>query len=299
FGDDAVFIEKFIASPRHVEVQILADGVGNITHLFERECSIQRRHQKLVEEAPAAWMDEELRQKMCNAALNVARAAKYTGAGTVEFLVDERRNFYFLEMNARIQVEHPVTEMITGVDIVEQQLRVADGQSLSYRQDDVQIRGHAVELRVCAEDPANQFLPDAGRLELFRPPQGPNIRVDSGVREGDDVPVFYDPMLAKLIVWGRNRTEALQTMVQAIDDFAVSGVKTTLDFGRLVMTHPHFVCANFDTGFVAKHFRPEMLKRPPTEAEALAAAVAAVEFLPRNPQPLPHRPPSLWRVRRG
>jgi acetyl-CoA carboxylase biotin carboxylase subunit len=299
FGDDAVFVEKFVPNPRHVEIQILADTFGNVTHLFERECSIQRRHQKLVEEAPAAWMDDELRRKMGAAAINVARAARYTGAGTVEFLVDEHRNFYFLEMNARIQVEHPVTEMITGVDIVEEQLRVADGQSLSFRQDDLAIRGHAVELRVCAEDPANGFLPDVGVLELFRPPRGPGIRVDSGVREGDEVPIYYDPMLAKLIVWGENRTAALNKMTRAIDKFVVSGVKTTLDFGRFVVMHPKFVSAEFDTGFVAKYFRPEMLKPTPTEKEMLAAAAAAVEFAPRPLRPLPAKPLHPWRVRRG
>ncbi len=298
FGDDSVFVEKYIAAPRHVEIQILADAFGNVTHLFERECSIQRRHQKLVEEAPAAWMDEELRQKMAAAALNVARAAKYTGAGTVEFLVDGQRNFYFLEMNARIQVEHPVTEMITGVDIVEEQLRVADGQSLSYRQEDVAIRGHAIELRVCAEDPANNFLPDVGTLELFRPPRGKGIRVDAGVREGDEISVYYDPMFAKLVVWGQNRTEALRNMTRAIDRFVVAGVKTTLDFGRFVTTHPNFVSAEFDTGFVAKHFRPELLKREAGQAEILAAA-AAVEFSPRALKPLPAKPLNPWWVRRA
>lgn len=299
FGDDAVFVEKYIAQPRHVEIQILADTFGNVTHLFERECSIQRRHQKLVEEAPAAWMDDELRQKMGAAAVNVARAAKYTGAGTVEFLVDGQKNFYFLEMNARIQVEHPVTEMITGVDIVEEQLRVADGQSLSFRQDDLKIHGHAIELRVCAEDPANHFLPDVGTLELFRPPRGKGIRVDSGVREGDDVAVYYDPMLAKLIVWGADRNAALRAMTRAIDKFVVSGVKTTLDFGRFVMTHPNFISGQFDTGFVARHFRPELLKREATAAEAVAAAAAAVEFSPQALKPLPPKPLNPWRVRRG
>ncbi|MCS6929509.1 MAG: acetyl-CoA carboxylase biotin carboxylase subunit [Saprospiraceae bacterium] len=272
FGDGSVFIEKYVSSPRHVEVQVMADTHGNVVYLFERECSIQRRHQKVVEEAPCVIMTPDIRRAMGEAAVRVARACNYTGAGTVEFLVDAERNFYFLEMNTRLQVEHPVTELITGLDLVECQIRVARGEELPFRQEDLRIHGHAIELRVCAEDPQENFLPSTGTLTRYRPPKGEYIRVDDGYSEGMEVPIFYDPLLAKLIVWGQTRAEAIQRMKQAIDAYEVEGVATTLPFGRFVMDHPAFVEGHFDTGFIPKYYTPEALR----EKHALPAQLAAL-----------------------
>ncbi len=271
FGDGSVFIEKFVQAPRHVEVQVIADTHGHVLYLFERECSIQRRHQKVVEEAPCVIVTPEIRRAMGEAAVRVARACNYTGAGTVEFLVDADRNFYFLEMNTRLQVEHPVTEFITGLDLVEWQIRVARGEALPFSQEDLKINGHAIELRVCAEDPLNHFLPSTGLLKRYRPPQGPNIRVDDGYAEGMEVPIFYDPLLAKLIVYGQTRAEAIQRMKEAIAQYEVEGVATTLPFGLFVMEHPAFVEGNFDTGFIQKYYRPEALQ----QQEEVIASVAA------------------------
>src|SRR5690554_5347082 len=240
FGDGSVFIEKYIGSPRHIEIQVMADTHGNIIHLFERECSIQRRHQKVVEEAPSVVLTPEIRQAMGEAAVKVAKACDYVGAGTVEFLLDENKNFYFLEMNTRLQVEHPVTEMITGVDLVEMQIRVARGEQLPIRQEDLKITGHALELRVYAEDPINDFLPSIGHLSVYRIPQGKGIRVDNGIEQGMDVPIYYDPMLAKLITYGKDREEALQLMIQAIEEYKVEGIFTTLPFGTFVFEHEAF-----------------------------------------------------------
>ena len=276
FGDDAVFIEKYVSAPRHIEFQVMADRHGNICHLFERECSIQRRHQKLVEEAPSPVMTAELRQRMGDAAVNVARACNYTGAGTVEFLVSGSGDFYFLEMNTRLQVEHPVTEMITGVDLVKEQIRVAAGLPLSFSQESLQINGHAIELRVCAEDPANGFLPDIGRITEYSIPKGPGIRVDDAMEAGLEIPVFYDNMIAKLIVWAGNRQEAIERMQRAIQEYRLKGIATTLPFGRFVMTHPAFREGNFDTSFIDRYFTPEQLYLPLNEDEEAAAALAAV-----------------------
>ena len=276
FGDGSVFVEKYVLSPRHIEVQVIADKHGNTLYLFERECSIQRRHQKVVEEAPSAILTPELRKAMGEAAVRVAQAANYVGTGTVEFLVDAHLDFFFLEMNTRLQVEHPVTEMITGLDLVELQIRVARGEKLPVSQDELRIHGHAMELRVYAEDPLNNFLPSVGKLERYRPAKGPNIRVDDGFVEGMDVPIYYDPMLAKLVTWGQNRAEAIQRMREAIADFEVQGVQTTLPFGRFVMDHPNFISANFDTGFVAKHYTPDKLHEG-EKAEAEVAALMALQ----------------------
>ena len=276
FGDDAVFIEKYVSAPRHIEFQVMADRHGNICHLFERECSIQRRHQKLVEEAPSPVMTPELRQRMGDAAVNVARACHYTGAGTVEFLVSGTGEFYFLEMNTRLQVEHPVTEMITGVDLVKEQIRVAAGLPLSFSQETLQIRGHAIELRVCAEDPANGFLPDIGRITEYSIPKGPGIRVDDAMESGLEIPVFYDNMIAKLIVWAGSRDEAIERMQRAIAEYRLKGIATTLPFGRFVMAHEAFRKGSFDTSFIDRHFTPEQLHLPLTETEEEAAALAAV-----------------------
>ncbi len=260
FGDDAVFIEKYVGSPRHIEFQILGDTHGNIVHLFERECSIQRRHQKLVEEAPSACLTPEIRAKMGEAAVNVAKACNYVGAGTVEFLVDNKLNFYFLEMNTRLQVEHPVTEQIVGLDLVKEQIRIANGEPLGYTQEDLKISGHAIELRVCAEDPANNFLPDIGKLQSYKIPQGYGVRVDDSFEAGMEIPIFYDPMIAKLITFGKDRNEAIQRMIRAIDDYQLTGIETTLPFGKFVMQHQAFVTAQFDTKFIDNYFTPDMLK---------------------------------------
>lgn len=259
FGDGSVFIEKYISSPRHIEIQVLADQFGNTVHLFERECSIQRRHQKVVEEAPSSVLTPEIRAAMGAAAVQVAQACQYTGVGTVEFLVDEHLNFYFLEMNTRLQVEHPVTEWITGLDLVEQQIRIARGEQLRFTQDDLKINGHALELRVYAEDPLNQFLPSIGNLSVYQKPEGPYIRIDDGYEQGMDIPIYYDPLLAKLVVWGENRTVALDRMVRAIEDYRVEGVATTLPFGRFVFRHPAFVSGQFDTHFVTQYFTPDKI----------------------------------------
>ena len=259
FGDGAVFIEKFVSSPRHIEVQVMGDTHGNIVYLFERECSIQRRHQKVVEEAPSAIVSPEMRKAMGEAAVQVARSCNYVGAGTVEFLVDADRNFYFLEMNTRLQVEHPVTEFITGLDLVEWQIRVARGERLGFTQEGLSIHGHAMELRVCAEDPLDNFLPSVGHLERYREPEGAGIRVDGGYREGMEVPIYYDPLLAKLIVHGATRAEAIERLKEAIAQYEIEGVATTLSFGRFVLDHPAFVSAEFDTNFVKQYYTPDLL----------------------------------------
>ena len=271
FGDGAVFIEKYISSPRHIEIQILSDSHGNHIYLFERECSIQRRHQKVVEEAPSAVLTPELRKAMGEAAVNVARSCDYLGAGTVEFLIDDDKNFYFLEMNTRLQVEHPVTEMITGIDLVEEQIKIARGEKLSFRQEDLRINGHAVELRIYAEDPLNNFLPSIGTLEKYRCPDLPDTRIDDGYFEGMEIPIYYDPMLAKLITWGENREIAIQKMLTAIDAYEIEGIKTTLPFGKFVFKHEAFRSGHFNTHFVKQHFTPELIMEDQkTEAEIAA-----------------------------
>jgi acetyl/propionyl-CoA carboxylase alpha subunit len=260
FGDDAVFIEKFVTKPRHIEIQVFADNFGNVVYLFERECSIQRRHQKVIEEAPSIVVSPELRRRMGEAAVNVCKACNYTGAGTVEFLLDADLNFYFLEMNTRLQVEHPVTEEITKTDLVEWQIRVARGEKLPKTQDELEIHGHAIEVRVYAEDTLNGFIPDIGQLNRYRIPTGRSVRVDDAFLEGMEIPIYYDPMIAKLVVWGKTREDAIRRCIEAIDDYQISGVKTTLDFGKYVLKHPAFVSGNFDTNFVKHYFsNPEVV----------------------------------------
>lgn len=275
FGDGSVFIERYVGSPRHIEIQVIGDTHGNIVHLFERECSIQRRHQKVVEEAPSSVITPEIRQEMGRCAVMVAKACDYVGAGTVEFLLDEHKNFYFLEMNTRLQVEHPVTEQITGIDLVKEQIRIARGEKLSFTQEELKIEGHAIEIRVYAEDPANNFLPDIGKLNTYTVPKGPGVRVDDGFEQGMDIPIYYDPMIAKLITYGHDREEAIQRMIRAIDDYKISGVQTTLGFCRFVMTHPAFTSGNFDTHFVKHHFKPEFLQDEKVEEAEMAAFLAA------------------------
>ncbi len=279
FGDGSVFIEKYVVSPRHIEIQVLADTHGNFVHLFERECSIQRRHQKVVEEAPSVVLDEQLRNEMGEAAIKVAKACDYVGVGTVEFLMDENKNFYFLEMNTRLQVEHPVTELITGIDLVEQQIKVARGENLAFGQEDLKINGHALELRVYAEDPMEDFMPSVGTLERYRTPKGDGIRMDDGFEEGMEVPIYYDPMLAKLITYGKTREEAIQLMISAIDQYEVQGVQTTLPFGKFVFEHEAFRSGNFDTHFVKNYYSAEKLADRIEEEAKLAGLIALKQYL--------------------
>jgi acetyl-CoA carboxylase biotin carboxylase subunit len=278
FGDGSVFIEKYVASSRHIEIQIMADSHGNILYLFERECSIQRRHQKVIEEAPSCVLSPETRKKMGEAAVLVAKSCDYLGAGTVEFLYDENDNFYFLEMNTRLQVEHPVTELISGVDLVEMQIRVARGEALTIKQEDLEIKGHAMELRVYAEDPMNDFLPSVGHLDVYQLPVGEGIRVDNGFEQGMDIPIYYDPMLAKLITYGETREEAIQLMVKAIDEYKIEGVQTTLPFGKFVFEHEAFLSGHFDTNFVKKFYNADMLKNLMEQEAEIAALVAMKQY---------------------
>ncbi|UZD23142.1 acetyl-CoA carboxylase biotin carboxylase subunit [Algoriphagus halophytocola] len=282
FGDSAVFIEKYITSPRHIEIQILGDQHGKVVYLFERECSIQRRHQKVIEEAPSAVVSPEMRRAMGEAAVGVARACDYYGAGTVEFIVDENLDFYFLEMNTRLQVEHPVTEMITGKDLVREQILIAEGESLSFTQDELYINGHALEVRVYAEDPANNFLPDIGKLTTYKRPQGPGVRVDDGFEEGMDIPIYYDPMIAKLVTYGSDRAAAIQRMVGAIEEYKITGIQTTLGFCKFAIQHEAFVSGQFDTKFVDEYFDPKVLSQDFTELEEEILAALAVEFIAKE-----------------
>lgn len=253
FGDGSVFIEKYISSPRHIEIQVMADKHGNCIHLFERECSIQRRHQKIIEEAPSSKLNAEKRMQMGKEATAIAMSCNYTGAGTVEFLMDEDGNHYFLEMNTRLQVEHPVTEMITGLDLVEYQIKVAEGHPLPVTQNDVRMNGHAIELRVYAENAVKGFTPSTGKLIRYHPPSGEGIRVDDGYAQGLEIPIHYDPMISKLISFGSTRDEAIKILIEAINDYEIQGVDTTLAFGKFTLSHPDFIAGNFDTNFVGKY----------------------------------------------
>jgi acetyl-CoA carboxylase biotin carboxylase subunit len=305
FGDGAVFIEKFVTSPRHIEIQLVGDKHGNVIHFFERECSIQRRHQKLVEEAPSACLTPEIREKMGKCATDVARACNYYGAGTVEFVVDDALNFYFLEMNTRLQVEHPVSELITGVDLVKLQILVAEGKPLPLKQEDLTIKGHAIEIRVCAENPLNSFLPEVGTLTTYKRPQGTGIRVDDGFEQGMEIPIYYDSMIAKLITYGQDRNEAIARMSRAIDEYQITGVATTLQFCKFVMQHEAFVSGNFNTKFIEKYYKPEMLAQNLNENESKVAAMLLHHLLGKAQQQNPTEgqqevatvPKSKWRER--
>jgi propionyl-CoA carboxylase alpha chain len=298
FGDGSVFIEKYVTSPRHIEVQIVADKYGNVVHGFERECSIQRRHQKVVEETPSAIITPELRKQIGDAAVMVAKSCNYTSTGTVEFLMDDKLNFYFLEMNTRLQVEHAVSEMITGLDLVEEQIKIARGEKLSFTQDDLVLNGHAIELRVCAEDPLNNFLPSIGTLTKYVKPTGEGIRVDDGYEEGMTIPIYYDPMIAKLVVHGKTRTEAIQKMLQAIKDYKIEGVATTLPFGTFVFEHEAFFSGHFDTHFVKNYYTPEKIKEKQKANAEVAAIVALKYWLDKQTitQPVEHKTTS-WKRR--
>ncbi|MEM9983196.1 MAG: ATP-grasp domain-containing protein, partial [Bacteroidota bacterium] len=279
FGDGSVFIEKYITSPKHIEIQILGDQAGNLVYLFERECSIQRRHQKVIEEAPSAVLTPAVRQAMGDAAIKVAQACNYYNAGTVEFVMDEQLNFYFLEMNTRLQVEHPVTEMITGIDLVKEQIKIAQGESLGFQQEDLQIRGHALEVRVYAEDPKNNFLPDIGQLKTYVRPQGLGVRVDDGFEQGMEIPIYYDPMIAKLVTFGKDRIEAIARMRRAIAEYKITGIETTLPFCDFVLGHEAFVSGKFDTNFVQKFFTPAALQVALTQEEIEVISIVAAKLL--------------------
>lgn len=274
FGNDDVFIEKYVGSPKHIEIQLIGDQHGNCVYLFERECSIQRRHQKLVEEAPSSCLTPDIRKAMGECAVSVAKSCNYYGAGTVEFLVDEDLNFYFLEMNTRLQVEHCVTEMITGIDLVKEQINVARGNKLSFTQDDLEINGHSIELRVCAEDPVNNFLPDTGTLEMYQPPKGPGVRVDDGYEQGQAIPIFYDPMIAKLVVHGATRDEAIERLCRAVDEYYIKGIQTTLQFGKWAVQTEPFRKGDFDTKFIEKYYKPEYLTETTADTDEVAALLS-------------------------
>lgn len=276
FGDDRVYIEKYLVEPRHVEFQIIADEHGNVLHVYDRECSIQRRHQKVIEEAPCAILTPELRAEMADAAIAAAKACDYVGAGTIEFLVDKDRNFYFLEMNTRLQVEHPVTELITGLDLVQLQILVAEGKQLPVTQDDITKEGHAIECRIYAEDPRDNFLPSTGKLTKHRIPAGNGIRVDAGVEEGQSVTINYDPMISKLCSYGKDREEAIQRMLRALDEYEIAGCRTTIPFCRYVLQHEAFRNAEYDTHFVPDLFEPSQLHEDKPDFDYIQSIAATL-----------------------
>ncbi|MBZ0263622.1 acetyl-CoA carboxylase biotin carboxylase subunit [bacterium] len=275
FSSPIVFLEKYLEKPRHIEFQVFADNHGNIIHLGERECSIQRRHQKVVEEAPSPLMTPELREEMGRSAVEAARACGYQNAGTVEFLVDQNRNHYFLEMNTRLQVEHPVTEMVTGLDLVRLQLLIASGEKLPYSQEDIKLNGHAIEMRIYSEDSMENFLPSTGKIRYLKPPDGFGIREDAGIREGDSISIFYDPMISKLVAWGQDREIAIRRMRRALMEYRITGVRTTIPFGIFVMENAAFREGNFDTSFVQEEFDVERLVERSKEREMMVALAAA------------------------
>ncbi|MCB0229239.1 MAG: acetyl-CoA carboxylase biotin carboxylase subunit [Anaerolineae bacterium] len=276
FGDDTVYLEKLIERPRHIEIQILADSHGNVIHLGERECSIQRRHQKLIEESPSVAVDEALRQKMGELSVQAARAVNYVSAGTLEFLLDQSGNFYFLEMNTRLQVEHPVTERVTGVDIVKEMITIAAGRRMRLKQEDIRPKGWAIECRITAEDPINNFMPSGGKITTLQEPTGPGVRVESGIYEGFEVSLFYDPMIAKLICWGETRAEALLRMRRALNEYRIGGIKTSIPFHQQIMSSAQFMWGTFDTNFLEERFSMTYTERPEMElSAAIAAALVA------------------------
>jgi acetyl-CoA carboxylase biotin carboxylase subunit len=303
FGDERIYLEKYLDAPRHIEMQILADAYGHVVYLGERECSIQRRHQKIIEESPSTAVDERLRRELGNAAVTLAKAAGYSNAGTMEFLLDPAGKFYFLEMNTRLQVEHPVTEEVTGVDLVKQQIRIAKGEPLPFEQKDISTRGHAIECRICAEDPANSFMPSTGVLSIYQPPEG-RIRVENGFRQGNEISVYYDSLMAKVICWRPTRAEATSAMVAALDDFKIEGVKSTAKFCQQVLSHKDFIEGKLDTRFIEKHFATS--HSSPDDAQVIrAAAVAGVLIRSRSNRSEESKEsgtdpaPSKWKLSRG
>ncbi len=300
FNDSSVYVEKFIQQPRHVEIQILGDHQGNLIHLGERECTLQRRHQKVVEECPSPFLDENLRKRMGETAVRIGKLAGYANAGTVEFLVDPQKNFYFLEMNARLQVEHPVTEMVVGIDLVKEQLRIAAGEPLRWRQEDVVLRGAALECRIYAEDPSNNFFPSPGLIRRLQVPRGPGIRSDSGVYQGWTVPLDYDPLLAKLVAWGEDRGEAIARLRRALAEYEVFGVRTNIPFFRRVLEHPEFVAGEFDTGFIDRVLAAGLMAEeefcPESERVAILAAVLAAGRSSPAARPTGTSSDSAWKL---
>ena len=282
FGDGRVFIEKFLERPRHIEIQILSDEHGHHIHLGERECSIQRRHQKVIEESPSPVMTEELRARMGSAATNIARMCGYVGAGTVEFMVDEEMSFYFLEVNTRLQVEHPVTELVTGLDLVREQINIAEGRPLSFKQDDIQQSGHAIECRIYAENPEENFMPSTGRLKHYRIPAGPGVRVDSGVVLNSEIPIYYDPMIAKLAVWGRNRQEAIDRTIRALEEYRVAGLETTIGFHMVVLKNEKFRKGDISTSFLSEEYPDNHYVKLDDETGVAAAIAVALDQYERE-----------------
>jgi acetyl-CoA carboxylase biotin carboxylase subunit len=306
FGDSRVYIEKYLEYPRHIEFQILADQHGEVVHLGERECSIQRRHQKIVEELPSVVMNERLRATMGETAVKAARACGYSNAGTIEFLVDREGSFYFLEMNTRLQVEHPVTEERTGIDLVEQQIRIGSGEHLTHRQEDIVSRGHAIECRICAEDPDNDFLPSTGRILHLRPAQGPGVREDRGIDEGGEISVYYDSMVSKLVVWAPTRGGAIEKMKRALKEYTILGVKSNIPLLLYVMEHPKFKEGDFSTHFLDQHFRPGSLNSVSPGGMVAAAVVCAMLESRETDRPVltsgsvghPGKHPGGWKMQR-
>lgn len=279
FGNDAVYVEKYITSPHHIEFQILADQHGNVIHLFERECSIQRRHQKMIEETPSPLMTPELRKKMGQSAVDAAKAVNYTGAGTIEFLVDNNLNYYFLEMNTRLQVEHPITERVTGVDLVKQQIKIAEGSILEYKQEDLFQRGHSIECRINAEDPDNNFMPSPGKIYKISEPLGLGVRTDGYVYEGYEIPIYYDPMISKLIIWGKNRDEAINRMRRALYEYKITGIKTSIKFLERIMSNPNFIEGNYDTHFIENNYDLLMENSNSNESTDMVVVAAFIDYL--------------------
>jgi acetyl-CoA carboxylase biotin carboxylase subunit len=279
FGNDAVYIEKYITSPHHIEFQILADTHGNTVHLFERECSVQRRHQKMIEETPSPLMTAELREKMGNAAVEAAKAVNYYGAGTIEFLVDNDLNYYFLEMNTRLQVEHPITERVTGIDLVKQQIHVAEGRTLPFKQEDLRQKGHAIECRIYAEDPDNNFMPSAGKVYKISAPLGLGVRTDGYVYEGYEIPIYYDPMISKLIVWANTRDEAIARMRRALYEYKITGVKTSIKMLERVMNNENFIAGNYDTHFIEKNVEQLLSDGPKKDPVDMVIIATLIDYL--------------------
>ncbi|MFA3781878.1 acetyl-CoA carboxylase biotin carboxylase subunit [Melioribacteraceae bacterium 4301-Me] len=276
FGNNAVYLEKLIEEPKHIEVQIIADKHGNYAHLFERECSVQRRHQKIIEESPSTFVDEFIREKITKAAIEAAKACNYYNAGTIEFLMDKNKNFYFLEMNTRLQVEHPVTEMITGIDLVKEQISIAQGNKLSFSQNDLKINGHAIECRIYAEDINNNFAPSIGQIKLHKPPLGPGVRLDSGIDVFSDVPVYYDPILSKVITWGKNREEAIERMKRALSEYQIVGVITNIPVFNWIFSHEVFINGSFTINFIEKEFLPKFLTESKLQSNEKYELVSAI-----------------------
>ena len=301
FSSDEVYVEKYIESPHHIEIQFLGDRYGNVVHLFDRECSVQRRHQKIVEESPSPFISDDIRRAMGEIAVKAAMSVNYVGAGTIEFLVDKDMNFYFLEMNTRLQVEHPITEEVIGVDLVKEQINIAAGQKLRFRQEDIRQQGHAIECRICAEDTENEFMPTAGVINKVRTPQGIGVRVDGFIYDGYEIPIYYDSMLSKLIVWATNRKYALERMRRALYEYKITGIKTNIDYLRRIMDTRDYVKGDYTTHFIEEN-QDRLLEVPDkAQAEKMALAAAYIDYIVNNNTPLSaantdQRPISRWRA---